>query len=358
MLIPYQYNRMAAGAMVIDSNRAIYGTRGVFTFLRNGSCNQSAMTMSNRYLVSSAVSRMEVSSAGLALNATVNYGASIFVRNGGAVSGAVVNSNGNIQVSSGGVARAVEVNNNGYVYVSPGASASEAQLYSNGQMYVYSNASVAGVHVSNYGGLYGQGTSVVFESCVLSSNARFDMGNSSGVQVRHMTIGSNASMWCYNSCTVSHTTVMSAGILYVSSGAKCYDVTVSSGGRVSHGVWGHDELTEVTGTNHLGSFYTVNGTACNYVLMGGQDQQLYYYASAISCHVERRFAVRELRSSRPVQHDFPGRLPARPLQRIVTRHRDFERRTAIRGIFRHGGPDDGRLRRIHVCLELRTRVRC
>ena len=68
MLIPYQYNRMAAGAMVIDSNRAIYGTRGVFTFLRNGSCNQSAMTMSNRYLVSSAVSRMEVSSAGLALN--------------------------------------------------------------------------------------------------------------------------------------------------------------------------------------------------------------------------------------------------------------------------------------------------
>ena len=44
----------------------------------------------------------------------------------------------------------------------------------------------------------------------------------------------------------------------------------------------HDELTEVTGTNHLGSFYTVNGTACNYVLMGGQDQQLYYYASALS----------------------------------------------------------------------------
>lgn len=97
MLIPYQYNKMAAGATVIDPNRAIYGTRGVFTFLRNGSCNQSCMTMQGRYLVSSNVSRMEVFSDGAAIRTTVNYGASIFVREGGAISSTVVNSNGNVQ---------------------------------------------------------------------------------------------------------------------------------------------------------------------------------------------------------------------------------------------------------------------
>ena len=64
MIIPYQYNKMAAGATVSDPNRAIAGSRGVFTYLRNGSCNQSGMVMQNRFLASSKISRMEVYSDG------------------------------------------------------------------------------------------------------------------------------------------------------------------------------------------------------------------------------------------------------------------------------------------------------
>ena len=43
MIIPYQYNKMAAGATVSDPNRAIAGNRGVFTDLRNGSCLENCI---------------------------------------------------------------------------------------------------------------------------------------------------------------------------------------------------------------------------------------------------------------------------------------------------------------------------
>ncbi len=282
MLIPYQYNKMAAGGTVIDPNAAKYGSRGVFTFLRNGSCNQSAMTIRNRYLVSSAVSRMEVSSAGLALNTTVNYGASVFVRDSGTASATVVNSGGNVQVSFGGVAIDTELNYNGYLYVSPVGSANAGNIHSGGRVCAYSNTGIRGFHVSLGGSLYGQGSNVTFDGITVSSGANFTPGNSPGVAVLNAVVDSNASVWCQNSNVFSHATVMSGGFLGVSSGGKCFDAIVASGGRVNHGVWGYDGETSVTGTNHLGSFYTVNGTACNYVLMGGQDQQLYYYASAIS----------------------------------------------------------------------------
>ena len=282
MLIPYQYNKMAAGATVVDPNRAKYGERGVFTFLRNGSCNQSCMTMQGRYLISSNVSRMEVFSDGAAIRTTVNYGASIFVREGGAISSTVVNSNGNVQVSSGGFAKDTELNYNGYLYVSPGASANGGNVHSYGRVYAYSDTEITGFHVSYGGGLYGQGTSMTFNSTVVSSGADFNAGQSSGVRVQHTTVTSNASFWCYNGMNVTNTTVMPGAYLGVSSGAKCFDATVASGGRIAHGVWGHDSDTIVTGTNQFGSFYTSNGTACNYVLAGGQDQQLYYYANAIS----------------------------------------------------------------------------
>ena len=282
MLIPYQYNKMAAGATVIDPNRAIYGTRGVFTFLRNGSCNQSCMTMQERYLVSSNISRMEVSSAGLALRTTVGQNASVLVKSGGVVSSSIVNSGANIQVSSGGYAKDTEINYSGYLYVSPGGSASGVNIHSRGYAYIYSNASVCNADVSYGAGLYGQGTSITFDSTVVSSGADFNAGQSSGVQVLHTTITQNASFWCYNGMNVTHTTVMPGAYLGVSSGGKCYDVTVGSGGRINHGVWGHDSETVVTGSNQYGSFYLSNGTACNYVLADGMDQQLYYYASALS----------------------------------------------------------------------------
>ena len=174
MIIPYQYNKMAAGAVVNDPNRAKYGERGVFTFLQNGSCNQSCMTIQNRYLVSSNISRMEVSSAGAAIRTTVNYGASIFVRNGGMVSSTVINSNGNVQVSSGGTAVDTELNYYGYLHVSPGGTAIGGNIHSYGRCYASSDTLVRGFHVSYSAGLYGQGTSVTFDSIVVSSGADFN----------------------------------------------------------------------------------------------------------------------------------------------------------------------------------------
>lgn len=181
MIIPYQYNKMAAGAVVNDPNRAKYGERGVFTFLQNGSCNQSCMTIQNRYLVSSGISRMDVSSAGTAIRTTVNYGASIFVREGGMVSSTVINSNGNVQISSGGTAVNTELNYYGYLYVSPGGTAVGGNVHSNGRVYAYSDTEITGFHVSYGGGLYGQGTSVTFNSTVISSGADFNAGQNSGV---------------------------------------------------------------------------------------------------------------------------------------------------------------------------------
>lgn len=258
MLIPYQYDKMAAGAVVVDPNRAVYGTRGVFTFLRNGSCNQGGMTMQSRYLVSSNVSRMEVYSSGTAIRTTVNYGASIFVKNGGAVSSTVVNSYGNIQVSSGGTAVYTDLNYSGQLHVSPGGTAIGGNIHSYGRCYASSDTLVRGFHVSYGAGLYGQGTSVTFDSIVVSSGADFNAGQSSGVQVLHTTITPNASFWCYSGMNVTHTTVMSNAMLFVSSGAKCSDVILASGGKISHGVWGHDSETEITGSNQFGSFYTRN----------------------------------------------------------------------------------------------------
>ena len=113
MIIPYQYNKMAAGATV-HSAGAVMGSRGVFTFLSNGSCNQSAMTMQNRYLIYSNISRMEVSSGGVALNTTVNYGASVCVKSDGIASSTTVNSGGNLIVSSGGYAKDTELNYSAY----------------------------------------------------------------------------------------------------------------------------------------------------------------------------------------------------------------------------------------------------
>ena len=73
MIIPYQYNKMGAGGVVTGPNPKRY-ERGVFTFLSNGSCNQSGMTIRNAYLTYSRTSRMEVFSDGIAMNATVNNG--------------------------------------------------------------------------------------------------------------------------------------------------------------------------------------------------------------------------------------------------------------------------------------------
>lgn len=203
MIIPYQYNKMAAGATVNDPNQAVFGTRGVFTFLRNGSCNQSGMVMEGRYLVSSAISRMEVSSAGTAIRTTVNYGASVNVKHGGVVSSTTVNSNGVLAVSSGGTALETILNSQGYCSVSPGGWGSGMNIHSRGYVYVCSNASVCNAHVSYGGGLYGQGTSATFESIVVSSGADFNAGQSVGVEVQHTTITQNASFWCYSGVNLS-----------------------------------------------------------------------------------------------------------------------------------------------------------
>ena len=93
MIIPYQYNKMAAGGITEDQEtHARTGVRGVFTFLANGRCNQSAMTMYRRFLDYRNVSRMEVSSGGLALNTTLGYYGTALIRSGGTMSGITVNS--------------------------------------------------------------------------------------------------------------------------------------------------------------------------------------------------------------------------------------------------------------------------
>ena len=75
-MIPYQFNKMGAGGFIIDPDGACYGVRGVFTFLQNGNCNQSAMTMYSRFLSSGRTSRMEIYDSGSAINTTVSYGGS------------------------------------------------------------------------------------------------------------------------------------------------------------------------------------------------------------------------------------------------------------------------------------------
>src|SRR5574344_931625 len=99
MIIPYQYNKMGAGGVVTGPTPKRY-ERGAFTFLSNGSCNQSGMTIRNAYLVYSKTSRMEVYSDGVAANATVNVGGSIFMSAGAIATSAVVNSGGRIYISS------------------------------------------------------------------------------------------------------------------------------------------------------------------------------------------------------------------------------------------------------------------
>ena len=177
MIIPYQYNKMAAGATVSDPNRAIAGSRGVFTYLRNGSCNQSCMVMENRHLASSKISRMEVLSDGSALYTTVGSYANISVRSGGTAVSTVVNYGGYMMVSSGGTALNTELNSSGSMYLSPGATASGGEVHSYGRVYAYSNTEVNDFHVSYGGGLYGQGTSVTFNSITVSSGADFNAGS-------------------------------------------------------------------------------------------------------------------------------------------------------------------------------------
>ena len=196
MIIPYQYNKMAAGAKVSDPNRAIAGSRGVFTYLRNGSCNQSGMVMENRFLASSKISRMEVYYAGTALYTTVGSYAHIAVQSGGIVTSTVVNYGGYIEVSSGGSALETELNSSGSMYLYPGASASGGEAHSYGRIYGSSNTVVDGFHLSYGAGLYGQGTSVTFRNIVVSSGADFNAGSSSGVQVLHTTVTSGASLVC------------------------------------------------------------------------------------------------------------------------------------------------------------------
>ena len=123
MIIPYQYNKMGAGTAVIDLDRAVAGSRGVFTYLRNGSCNQSGMVMQRRFLASSKISRMEVYSAGTALYTTVHHGAGVTVHNGGVVSSTVVNSYASVLVNSGGTALDTELNSSGCLYVNSGGYA-------------------------------------------------------------------------------------------------------------------------------------------------------------------------------------------------------------------------------------------
>ena len=153
MIIPYQYNKMGAGAAVIDPNRAVAGSRGVFTYLRNGSCNQSGMVMQRRFLASSKISRMEAYSAGTALYTTVHHGAGVTVHNGGVVSSTVVNSYASVLVNSGGTALDTELNSSGCLYVNSGGYARGGNIHSRGYVYVSATGTAAGFHVSYGGGL-------------------------------------------------------------------------------------------------------------------------------------------------------------------------------------------------------------
>lgn len=205
MIIPYQYNKMAAGGITEDQEtHARTGVRGVFTFLANGRCNQSAMTMYRRFLDYRNVSRMEVSSGGLALNTTLGYYGTALIRSGGTMSGITVNSNASLHVSSGGTALDADVNEGASAYISQGGSAIGGNVNMSGKLYVSGDTVLDGFHIVSGGHISGMGSGAIFRNIVISSGAVFSPGQYAGVSVSYITVTQNASFQCGSMVTVSH----------------------------------------------------------------------------------------------------------------------------------------------------------
>ena len=126
----------------------------------------------------------------------------------------------------------------GSMYVSSGGTATDTTLTYYVSMNVLSSGEADNTVVNSYCQMYVIGGSA--DSTTITSDGYVTVGN--GGLVNHTTIGSGASMYLYTSSgwkeqgidatTASNTTVLSDGVLYLSSGAVADGINVAGSGRV------------------------------------------------------------------------------------------------------------------------------
>ncbi|MBO7329092.1 MAG: hypothetical protein J6W00_10030, partial [Lentisphaeria bacterium] len=284
MMIPYQYNKMGVN-LSVEVNPAIYGTCGVFTLLPNRFYNQKAMTLTSKYLDSKSIPMMEVYNSGIARNTTIGPGGTLHINSGGDAEYITCNSYGGAHIYSGGKASNAVINLSGSVIVNPYGTLSNVNVNSYGRLFVSENATVSNLSYFAGAGISCQGSNIILDDITLHNNAQLYNIATSGIRMSNVSILANAMLYCSSGVTIHNVSIKTSGALSVNSGGKCFNITMENGAKLIQGVWGKDDKTCVTGSAPSGSFWTSEGTACNYHLFTGATQVLYYYAKASSTTV-------------------------------------------------------------------------
>jgi hypothetical protein len=295
MKIPFQYNPLGNDASQDEPSGAILGVRGVFTYLDNGKCNQSAMSMSGKVLASNSVRRMIVSNSGVARNVRQYSSTSVSVMSGGSLTGLEImsyggasifgnvesvniESRGSMYLNDGAVATSVSIDDReGYLHVSSGAQATGVSVASSAYCYVYGGAFLSNANFSN-------GARVTLSAgCSVKGvvdNGSFDV--SSGVNMEDVTINDGGYVNVQENGNVSGISVVSGGNLNVQNNGIASNVSFANGGKLSMAIGETDSVTKVDGVNANGSFLVESGVASNVILHSGNITD---YASCVGCEV-------------------------------------------------------------------------
>lgn len=295
MKIPFQYNPLGNDASQDEPSGAILGVRGVFTYLDNGKCNQSAMSMSGKVLASNSVRRMIVSNSGVASNVRQYSSTSVSVMSGGSLTGLEIMSYGGASIF--GNVESVNIASRGSMYLNDGAVATSVSIYDReGYLHVSSGAQATGVSVATsaycyvYGGAFlsnanfSNGARVTLSAgCSVKGvvdNGSFDV--SSGVNMEDVTINDGGYVNVQENGNVSGISVVSGGNLNVQNNGIASNVSFANGGKLSMAIGETDSATKIDGVNANGSFLVESGVASNVILHSGNITD---YASCVGCEV-------------------------------------------------------------------------
>jgi hypothetical protein len=294
MKIPFQYNPLGNDASQDEPSGAILGVRGVFTYLDNGKCNQSAMSMSGKVLASNSVRRMIVSNSGVASNVRQYSSTSVSVMSGGSLTGLEIRnyggasifgnvesvniaSRGSMYLNDGAVATSVSIDREGYLHVSSGAQATGVFVEPSAYCYVYGGAFLSNANFSN-------GARVILSAgCSVKGvvdNVSLDV--SSGVNMEDVTINNGGYVNVQENGNVSGISVVSGGNLNVKNNGIASNVSFANGGKLSMAIGETDSATKIDGVNANGSFLVESGVASNVILHSGNITD---YASCVGCEV-------------------------------------------------------------------------
>lgn len=310
MRIPFKYNPMGSDPNQDVSGGALVGVRGCFTYLPNGRCNQSAMSMTTKTLRASNLPRIVASASGTVSRmrmyastyATANAGtltgvemmssARLNIQNGGTVSGLDMGEYCTCQIESGGgVATDITMGGSAYMAIQSGGTASGVSamgyranitVSSGGRLLdaTIDGGDSAYVYVSS--GAYASGI------CLSSGYSRF-FDVASGGTAHDIAIGVNMSMRVPDGAEVSKISMASAATLIVSRNAVANDITIADGGRIALYTDGEtDDRFSVNGTCARGSFSADSMTVSNVPIAYGSAAN---YASVVDCQVFSNFSL-------------------------------------------------------------------